>query len=283
MKYLYLSLALIAGFLTTTARAETINCTEITAIPIIITVQGVYCLKGNLATSLTVGNMIDIQTNNVTIDMNGFKLGGLAGGLGTSANGVFALNRKNITLRNGSVRGFLRGTQLVQTVTGASSGHLIEDMLFDGNRFSGIQVGGSGNIIRRNRVVNTGPGNLSFDAVGIYLIPASNSVVAGNLVSGTSESSSARGIFVQLSTLIEVRGNTILDAKGVGTKRGIDIVFSTDITVIGNRVLNVASTGTTGIIDSGSSTGINCIGNTVAGFATALTGCDFAAGNNLAP
>ncbi len=79
---------------------------------------------------------------------------------------------------------------------------------------------------------------------------------------------------------IEVRDNTILDTKTATTTYGIDIGSSTDVTVIGNRILNAAGTGTTGIIDSFNSTGLNCIDNTIAGFTTALSGCDFVAGNN---
>jgi len=283
MKYLYLSLALAAAIFTSTARAETINCTEITAIPMAITVQGVYCLKGNLATSLATSSMIDIQTNNVTIDLNGFKLGGLAAGAGTISTGIHALNRKNITIRNGSIRGFRLGIFFNQTVANASSGHLIEDMLLDGNRIFGISVRGSGMIVRRNRVVNTGSSSIGPNAFGIDISSARNSVVADNLISGTSETGDAHGIHIGASALIEVRGNTVLDTKGVGTKRGIVVVTSTDITVIGNRVLNAAGSGTAGITDLSSSTGVNCIDNTVAGFATALTGCDFMAGNNTPP
>ena len=34
------------------ARAETVNCTPITALPAVITVQGIYCFTGNLATAI---------------------------------------------------------------------------------------------------------------------------------------------------------------------------------------------------------------------------------------
>ena len=63
-----------------TARAETVNCTAITSLPAVITVQGIYCFTGNLSTAITTGNAIEIQTNNVVLDLNGFKLGGLAAG-----------------------------------------------------------------------------------------------------------------------------------------------------------------------------------------------------------
>src|SRR6266849_9239971 len=79
------------------ARSETTNCTAITTLPAVIIVQGIYCFTGDLATAVTTGNAIEIQTNNVVLDLNGFKLGGLAAGLGTGAVGVRAADRQNIT------------------------------------------------------------------------------------------------------------------------------------------------------------------------------------------
>jgi hypothetical protein len=83
-------------------RAETPECTVITSLPYTISTQGIYCLKGNLATNMTSGNAIEIGTNNVVIDLNGYKIGGLAAGSGTSTYGIYANGRKNITIRNGT-------------------------------------------------------------------------------------------------------------------------------------------------------------------------------------
>ena len=134
--------------------AETVNCTPITALPAVITVQGIYCFKGDLTTAMTSGNAIDIQTNNVVLDLNGFKLGGLAAGLGTSAVGIHADNRQNITIKNGTVRGFFQGILLGGG--GPSQGHVVEDIRADQNTLEGIQVQGAGNIVRNNQVVATG-------------------------------------------------------------------------------------------------------------------------------
>ena len=75
------------------AQAETTECTVITSLPYTISTQGIYCLKGNLATSMTSGNAIEINTNNVVIDLNGYKLGGLGAGPGTTARGIHAYQR----------------------------------------------------------------------------------------------------------------------------------------------------------------------------------------------
>jgi hypothetical protein len=91
------------------ARAETVKCRAIRALPAIITVQGVYCLRSDLSTAITSGSAIDIRTNNVGRDLNGFKLGGVDAGPGTEAWGIYASNRQNIAIENGTVRGFYRG------------------------------------------------------------------------------------------------------------------------------------------------------------------------------
>ncbi len=189
------------------------------------------------------GNLITIQANNVIIDLNGFKLDGLPASAATQATAIFALDRKNITIRNGIIRGFRIGVFLDQDA-GTSSGNLLEDLILEQNRFIGAQVEGSGNVIRNNRVENTGPNPVDLAATGILVADASNTVIADNVVSGTSESSIARGIWVNLSALIEVRGNTILDTKDATTKLGIEVEDSTDVTVIGNRIVNTAGTGT---------------------------------------
>src|SRR5262245_38193952 len=137
--------------------AETVNCTPITSLPAVITVQGVYCFTGDLSTAITTGAAIDIQTNNVVLDLNAFKLGGFAGGFATQAAGIRALNRQNITVKNGTIRGFVQGIWLDDnTGGGASRGHVVEDIRADGNTFRGIDVRGSRTIVRNNLVVGTG-------------------------------------------------------------------------------------------------------------------------------
>ena len=165
---LLVMLALVLG--TSPARAETVSCTAITSLPAVITVQGIYCFTGDLNTALTSGNAIDIQTNNVVLDLNGFKLGGLAAGLGTNAFGIAADNRQNLTIKNGTIRGFFLGIRLGNS--GASQGHVVEDIRADQNTSIGLSVAGAGHIVRNNQVVATG-GTTAFganaNAYGIYL------------------------------------------------------------------------------------------------------------------
>jgi hypothetical protein len=193
------------------AWAETVNCTAITSVPAIITVQGIYCFTGHLATVITSGNAIDIQTNNVIVDLNGFKLGGLAAGLGTTAIGIHALDRQNVTIKNGTVRGYLRGIQL--ETAGASQGHIVEDIRADLNKFVGIEVDGAGNIVRNNQVVTTG-GSTTF-----------------------GPNASANGILI-LGSGARVLNNDVIDTSkaGTGTATGINFSAATAALAVNNRI-----------------------------------------------
>jgi hypothetical protein len=149
------------------ARAETVNCTPITALPAVIHSPGVYCFIGDLITSLLSVDAIDIQAHNVVLDLNGFKLGGLGAGPGTFSVGISAFNRQNLTIKNGTIRGFAYGIFLDDA--GASQGHVVEDIRADQNTVAGIVVRGSGTIVRNNQVVATGGTTIdpNLNAIGI--------------------------------------------------------------------------------------------------------------------
>ena len=204
---------------TAPARAQTTNCTAITALPAVITVQGVYCFTDHLSTAITVGNAIDIQTNNVTLDLNGFKLGGLAAGPGTETIGIHATDRQNITIKNGTIRGFLYGIRLVDS--GASQGHVVEDIRADQNTVHGIEVAGSGIIVRNNLVVQTGGCTVcgaNVSTFGIVVFGTGPRVLSNDVITVTKQGSGiAWGISVAGSSGALVVNNRITEAD-----RGID-------------------------------------------------------------
>src|SRR5687768_7170485 len=89
--FLLLLLLLSAAVSPPTARAAASydNCTGfVTTLPATIATQGVWCLKQDLSTAITSGNAIAITANNVTLDCNGFKLGGLSAGPASTATGI---------------------------------------------------------------------------------------------------------------------------------------------------------------------------------------------------
>jgi hypothetical protein len=210
-------LALVLG--ATPARAETVNCTPVTALPAVITVQGIHCFTGDLTTAITSGNAIDIQTNNVVLDLNGFKLGGLAAGIGTLTRGIHASDRQNLTIKNGTIRGFLIGIALEDS--GASQGHVVEDIRADQNTFTGIDVRGSGTIVRNNQVVATG-GTTFFgvnaNALGILVLGTGPRVLNNDVINTVKQGTgTAWGIRFN-----PVTGGLAVNNRITGADRGID-------------------------------------------------------------
>src|SRR6266542_6279886 len=201
------------------ARAETVNCTAITALPAVITVQGVYCFTGDLTTATTSGNAIDIQTNNVVLDLNGFKLGGLAARTGTLAVGIHASNRQNITIKNGTIRGFHIGISLISS-GGASQGHVVEDIRADQNTLVGIEVEGSGTMVRNNQVVATGGTTCcgaNVNAFGIVVGGTGPRVLNNDVIQTVKQGTgTAHGIFFSAVTGGLAVNNRITEAdKGI--------------------------------------------------------------------
>ena len=234
--------------------AETIDCTPITTLPTIITIQGIYCFNGNLATSISSGNAIEIQTNNVTIDLNGWKLGGLAAGVGTQTKGIYAWQRKNITIRNGTIRGFYLGIYLQDSPPYVTSqGHLIEDIRADQNTFIGMQVMGRGSTVRRNQVVDTGGSTENSYAYGFILygpgVRALNNDISGTAATAVAD---ANGLYLSKANGAVVEGNRIDDvSSGTGNTYGMYINSSNDVLAAGNRITSAAN----GIVYTGGSTG----------------------------
>jgi hypothetical protein len=270
-------LLFLAVVLTTsrTARATESNdsCAGfISSVPAVITTPGNWCLKKDLSTAMASGNAIEIQTDNVTIDCNNFRLDGLAAGPSTATVGIYANNHFNETARHCNVRGFSIGIGF----GGTGANHTIEDNRVDGNTQTGLLAFGEGSVVQRNRVRNTGgsPGN---GASGIFVADAVD--VLDNTVSGVRAATGSNGNAFGISVLSDgftatiVVGNRVrgLSPDGTGHARGFSATFSQPAIVRSNIFVGNGSIG---------SIGLSCIdtkghakSNVISGFATAVSGC----------
>ncbi len=272
--------ALVAAFWMSTAGAETTVCTEITTAPYTINTQGVYCLNANLETNMASGYAIEITVNNVVIDLNGHKIGNLAAGQATTAKGIYAYQRQNITIKNGTIRGFQIGILLddLSPYT-TSQGHIIEDIRADLNTLTGIVVHGRGNIIRNNIVVSTGRTDLTDSlAYGIVVYGPGNRIIS-NDVYETKErgTGTAYGIYVNSSDGTVIDNNRVGNAAfGTGTSIGIYLASADDVLITNNKITRMEIG-----ISFFSSTGAY-MNNLVYGATTAFTGGTAAGSTNYA-
>lgn len=77
--------------------------TPIGTAPFTISAAGSYYLSGNL--TVATGNAIIITSDNVTLDLNGFTISSTAPSPGSGSAVALSSTRKNITVRNGNIRG----------------------------------------------------------------------------------------------------------------------------------------------------------------------------------
>ena len=291
MKYAVVFSALLGCGLAFPAAAEINECINITSIPTVITTQGVYCLKQNVNAALASGAAVTVNTNNVTIDCNDFKLGNLAAGPQTSAVGVSADSRLNVTVRNCGIRGYRTGVQLV------NGDYRVEDNRLDHNTQTGIFVSGDGSAIRGNEVIDTGTSPLA-GLTGFHGINASGDVdIIDNNVSGVLANASGNGTAYGIRTEAMdsglIKGNRVrnLVAAGSGSRRGIWNQSGNRNTVEGNTIvmgggLLAADAGIRcgdGLILSGASRNNTVLGTGVLGAALGLINCTSVAGDYVNP
>lgn len=215
---LSLSLGLVAS-----GRAETTQCTVIAAVPVTIATSGIYCLNSDLDFAPALGTAIRINASNVVLDLNDHTLRGL-GGSATTAYGVVAYQRQNVTVKNGTVRGFYYGIQLADPAPYTAEGYVVEDIRAELNTTTGIYLSGHAAIVRRSQVVATGGSTLTASARGITLCSSGSRAIDNDVVTVTKQGAGVSyGIYFCASTADAIAlGNRITEAD-----QGIYMAFST--------------------------------------------------------
>lgn len=201
------------------ATAETTQCTAIANLPATINIPGIYCLTSDFATNIATGPAIYIEASHVVLDLNGHVIDNLAAGPGTTATGVTVSQRKNVTIKNGTLRGFYCGIHISDIAPYSSSqGNVVEDLRVDRSTFNGLRIACRGCVVRRNVVVASGQPRLL----------GTNRDVYGVLVFGPGN---------------RVIDNDVISVKGYGTGLGYGIGFGLDsenCATVNNRISEAA-------------------------------------------
>lgn len=149
-------------------------------LPVRLTKSGSYCLTDDMEYSKGSGLAISVESNDVTIDLNGYTLTG-SGGSASTAKGIHAGKRKNITIKNGRISGFYFGIDLRNDSpksSARSSGHSVSKVILDSNWYFGVRVMGTGCEIRNCEIVNTGGCTLKRHTIphGVRLVGDKNAM-----------------------------------------------------------------------------------------------------------
>jgi hypothetical protein len=258
------------------------NCTGfIATVPVVIGSSGTWCLNQNLSTANSGGAAITVNTDNVTIDCNSFRLDGLAAGASTQEYGIEAGNRLNLTVRHCNVRGFLSGIYIF----GSGGGHVVEDNRIDASTSFGIEVQGDGSVVRRNRVFNSGGSTFIADAYGI--ITDGSLSILDNTVSGVAATSGnngyAYGIFTSANLSGVISGNRVRGLLKDGTHAALGIYNNTSDRLIlrNNDLVGDGNLSSSGVVCYNTDGRLK--DNEISGFGTAIGGCSNNGGNVIKP
>ncbi len=180
-----------------------------------INTPGTYWLTSDMVVGGTGTNAIVITAGNVTLDLKGHTVlsASAPNSSNVSACGVYANNCANLTVRNGTIKGFLCGVR-IDALTGgqesydgsASFGHLLENLSVSNSGAIGIWLVGGSNIVRDCLITATGgtvvPGYTN--SYGIYSAGPHDRVInctVRDVFGNVAGSSAGYGIYFHPNTI----------------------------------------------------------------------------------
>ena len=177
--------------------------------PTTITQSGHYIITRNI--SVTSGDAITIQANEVTLDLNGKTIASssTSGYLIAIANGY-----SNITIRNGFLAGGSEGVHYSNSSTRTRL--YLENLAIRNSASYGMEIFGAEHVdVISCRIYSSG-------SSGIYLHGGS-ALFSGSVINSSVNGAGASGIELNGLTSGEVRGNTVLNFGTAGYSHGISL------------------------------------------------------------
>ena len=167
-----------------------------------------------LDNATTTGTCFNITANNVTLDLNGFTIGGAEDGFG-----VNIIDRYNITIKNGQISNFTRAIHLENTTTSLLWNNTISS---NEGIYSGIFLtNSSSNNITGSRFNDN---NASYNS-GLYLNESNNNLIARNvfddndvLRSGHIYAAGILGLYASENNIISDNNLTSNSVETTGTQ-----------------------------------------------------------------
>lgn len=197
---------------------------------------GSYYLTADVTGVDPAKHAVRVDANDVTIDLMGYSLVGPASGTGS---GIYMDGRRNVEIRNGTVRSFAqsgiyeadsagRNHRLLNVrvfsngmlgVFLSGEGHLVKDCTAAANGSTGVYAGAAstltGNTIYHNDGygISAGASTITGNTITANddagILASDRSMVAGNTISGNNQSSGLTQAGIKVSSSCFVRANAI--------------------------------------------------------------------------
>ncbi len=201
--------------------------TKISRLPYTINAPGFYYVTGNL--TCPSGNGITVNADDVTIDLMGFCLNGIANSFGIYMNG-----RKNVEIRNGTLRGWWHG---IHEDLPSGINHRVINLRVE-SCLTGVYLNGYCDLVKGCMVLDNSDRGIS--------------VGNGSIVSGNQAYNSYNGIVTGGTTINNVVSNCTYGILSGGTTSFNTVIncgtgiYTGSGSIIGNTV--DCQSGQTGIL-----------------------------------
>lgn len=226
--------------------------TVISSLPYVINSPGTYILNGSLACNLASGAAIQIDSSDVTVDLNGYHISNI-NGTGTNAVGIYVADPSlhNIKIFDGQVNYFHTGIYLKGSCVMPNAYNI--DFIITQSYAACILISGSGNIINNcylyafTRSTAVGVGACTA-AIGLGIDGSKATLVRGVTIemsdNGAGDTTccvyihnNAQDVVILDSTLRTADAGIVFAADGAsGNYRGIDYQYVTVPYVGGNSL-----------------------------------------------
>jgi parallel beta-helix repeat protein len=144
--------------------------TPISSLPFTISAAGAYYVTTNL-TGVNAASGITIAANDVTLDLKGYSLVGVAG----SIDGIFVSGNRTNLIGNGTIRGW--SAEGIDGTTAQAS--VFRDLIIIGSGDVGLRSGVAALVVRCAAIANSQEGILTFDHCQISQCAARNNGASG--------------------------------------------------------------------------------------------------------
>jgi len=242
-----------------------IKITQPDSFPVVIDEPGSYVLTSNVTVSTNVNGIV-INASDVTLDLNGHAIIGPGSG---SGNGIYAFGKHNITIKNGTVRGFGKDGLIISGTN--LPNYRVENIRVISNGINGMSTlratiincmaadnGQKGIFASSSTVINCKANYNGQNGISVSNSPVSNCTAAENgqhgiyapsstVINCTAYSNGEVGIYASNSTVI----------NGTAHSNGEDGIYASNSTITDFTANHNSSNG----IYASNSTVTNCVAN----------------------
>gem|GEM_PF-1621721 len=238
------------------------NRIVINSLPFNIESPGSYVFDSNLVHNNPVnGSCITVNSDNVTIDMNGYSLIGPGQTAGCDCDGISTGGRSNVRIKNGNIQNFAGYGIYDPALT--AQGVYIQNVGVNTNGKNGIFLNGKGHTVTNSTITNNLAGGIFVEDSSTIISNTVNNNTGSGISTNNGSTVNGNNVFgntvngIVVNNDVKVSGNTVYENTGDGitSNNGCSLTENTVNNNTGTGIVSGPATkvkGNTCYLNSGS-------------------------------